>query len=94
LFPGSQDGGSRAAVLYSILAGAKRDRIEPWVYVRDLLIRLHAEDSQLESMLPDRWLIEHPEATLQHRLEEARTRAAKTSERRKHRRKQLGKKRC
>jgi hypothetical protein len=92
LFLGSQDGGSRAAVLYSILAGAKRHRIEPWVYMRDLLIRLHAEDSQLESMLPDRWAIEHPEATLQHRLDESRARAAKKSERRKHRRKMRGKK--
>ncbi len=92
LFLGSQEGGSRAAVLYSILAGAKRHRIEPWVYVRDLLIRLHAEDSKLESMLPDRWAIEHPEAILQHRLEESRAKAAKKSERRKHRRKMRGKK--
>jgi hypothetical protein len=43
-------------------------------------------------MLPDRWAIEHPEAILQHRLEESRAKAAKKSERRKHRRKMGGKK--
>ena len=42
-------------MLYTILAGAKRHRIEPWAYVKDLLVRLHAEDLRLEDMLPDRW---------------------------------------
>ncbi|MGB2855499.1 MAG: IS66 family transposase, partial [Dehalococcoidia bacterium] len=35
LFLGSEAAGPRAAVLYTILAGAKRHRIEPWAYVRD-----------------------------------------------------------
>ena len=42
LFLGSEAAGPRAAVLCTILAGAKRHRIEPWSYVRDLLLRLHA----------------------------------------------------
>ncbi len=41
LFLGSRAAGPRAAVLYTILAGAKRHRIEPWAYVRELLMRLH-----------------------------------------------------
>ena len=76
----------RAAVLYTILAGAKRHRIEPWGYVRDLLLRLNAEDPRLEEMLPDRWAAAHPEAILNHRLEESRTRAVRTRARRAHRR--------
>ena len=48
LFLGSETAGPRAAVLYTILAGAKRHRIEPWAYVRDLLLRLHADDTCLE----------------------------------------------
>ena len=44
LFLGSEAAGPRAAVLYTILAGAKRHRIEPWAYVRDILLRLHADD--------------------------------------------------
>jgi hypothetical protein len=86
LFLGSEAAGPRAAVLYTILAGAKRHRIEPWAYVRDLLLRLHAEDLRLEEMLPDRWAAAHPEAILTHRLEESRTKAARTRRRRAHRR--------
>ena len=86
LFLGNQAAGPRAAVLYTILAGAKRHHIEPWVYVRDLLIRLHADDVRLEEMLPDRWAAAHPEAILDHRVEESRERAARTQVRRAYRR--------
>jgi transposase len=86
LFLGSEAAGPRAAVLCTILAGAKRHRIEPWCYVRDLLLRLHAEDPRLEEMLPDRWAAAHPEAILTHRLDESRARAARTRARRAHRR--------
>ncbi len=86
LFLGSEAAGPRAAVLYTILAGAKRHRIEPWAYVRDLLLRLNADDPNLEEMLPDRWAAAHPEAILTHRLEESRTRATRTRARRAHRR--------
>ncbi len=86
LFLGSEAAGPRAAVLSTILAGAKRHRIEPWCYVRDLLLRLHADDLRLEEMLPDRWAAAHPEAILTHRLEESRAKAARTQRRRAHRR--------
>ena len=82
LFLGSENAGPRAAVLYTILAGAKRHRIEPWAYVRELLVRLHAEDSQIEELLPDRWSAAHPEFILAHRLEESRTKAAAKRDRR------------
>jgi transposase len=86
LFLGSEAAGPRAAVLYTILAGAKRHRIEPWAYVRDLLLRLHGDDPRLEEMLPDRWAAAHPKAILTHRLDESRARAARTRARRAHRR--------
>jgi transposase len=86
LFLGSEAAGPRAAVLYTILAGAKRHRIEPWTYVRELLLRSHADDLCLEEMLPDRWAAAHPEAILTHRLEESRDRADRTRRRRAHRR--------
>jgi transposase len=86
LFLGSEAAGPRAAVLYTILAGAKRHRIEPWCYVRELLLRLNADDPRVEEMLPDRWAAAHPEAILTHRLEESRARAARTRRRRAHRR--------
>jgi len=86
LFLGSEAAGPRAAVLCTILAGAKRHRLELWCYVRDLLLRLHADDPRLDEMLPDRWAAAHPEAILTHRLDESRTRAARTRARRAHRR--------
>ena len=73
-------------MLYTILAGAKRHRIEPWAYVYDLLVRLHADDLRLEEMLPDRWAAAHPDAILNHRLDESHTRAIRTRARRAHRR--------
>jgi transposase len=86
LFLGSENAGPRAAVLCTILAGAKRHRIEPWSYVRELLLRLHADDTRLEEMLPDRWAAAHPEAVLTHRLDESRAKATRTRARRAHRR--------
>jgi hypothetical protein len=73
-------------VLYTILAGAKRHRIEPWTYLYGLLLRLHADDARLEEMLPDRWAAAHPESILTHRLAESGDRAARTRRRRAHRR--------
>jgi transposase len=86
LFLGSEAAGPRAAVLYTILAGAKRHRIEPWAYVRELLLRLHADDPRLEEMLPDRWAAQHPEAVLTYRLDESRRKAAVRRDRRGRRR--------
>ena len=86
LFLGSEAAGPRAAVLYTIMAGAKRHQIEPWAYIRDVLLRLHADDQKLEELLPDRWAAAHPEAILYHRLEESRAKAVRTRARRAHRR--------
>jgi transposase len=86
LFLGSEFAGPRAAVLCTILAGAKRHRIEPWGYLRELLLRLHADDSRLDEMLPDRWAAAHPKAVLTYRLDESRAKAAHTRARRAHRR--------
>ena len=84
LFLGSEQAGPRAAVLFTILAGAKRHRIEPWAYLRELLLRLHDDDPRLDEMLPDRWATQHPEAVLTYRLEESRRKAAARSTRRRH----------
>ncbi len=85
LFIGGPQAGPRAAVLYSILHSAKRHHIEPWAYLQDLLLRLHGDDDQLDDMLPDRWIVEHPRCKLDHRLEEQRRKAAAAKARRQHR---------
>jgi transposase len=85
-FLGSAAAGPRAAVLFTILAGAKRHRLEPWAYLRDVLLRLSVGEADLESLLPDRWAASHPEHVLKHRLDESRRKAARRQEARKGRR--------
>jgi transposase len=85
-FLGSEPAGPRAATLFTILAGAKRHRLEPWAYLRDVILRLCAGEPDLEVLLPDRWAASHPECVLEHRLEESRRSAARTKDVRKHRR--------
>jgi transposase len=85
-FLGSADAGPRAAVLFTILAGAKRHRLEPWAYLRDVLLHVSAGETDLEPLLPDRWAANHPEHVLQHRLDESRRKAARQKEARQRRR--------
>ena len=85
-FLGSEAAGPRAAVLFTILAGAKRHRLEPWAYLRDVLLRLSAGETDLEALLPDRWAASHPEHVLAHRLDESRRKAARQQEARQRRR--------
>jgi hypothetical protein len=85
-FLGSEAAGPRAAVLFTILAGAKRHRLEPWVYLRDVVLRLSAGETDLEALLPDRWAASHPEHVLTYRLDESRRKAARQQAERKGRR--------
>ena len=56
LFAGSPRGGRTAAVLFTLLAGAKRHELEPWRYLRDVIVRLtDLGPGQLVSLLPDHW---------------------------------------
>jgi transposase len=86
LFLGAAEAGERAAVLFTVLAGAKRHRLEPWTYVSELLLRLHADDERLDQMLPDAYATAHPEAVLDYRLDEQRRKAAAVRQRRARRR--------
>ena len=60
LFFGNDRGGRAAAVHFSLLASCKRHGHDPWVYLRDVLIRLPAmppgaSDEELLALLPHRW---------------------------------------
>jgi len=87
LFLGHVDAGPRAAVLSTIMAGAKRHRLEPWAYVKDVLMTLSVDPDRVEDLLPDRWGRSHPEHVLTHRLEESRERARRRDAKRADRRK-------
>ncbi len=62
LFFGSDEGGRAAAVLYSLMASAKVNQVEPFAYVRDLVDTFSKESApDLTRLLPNRWLATHPE---------------------------------
>jgi hypothetical protein len=86
LFFGSDRGGETAAILMSVLASAKRHGIEPFAYVRELLIALSAADVDRRSLLPDIWIAAHPEHFLQYRRDEAEAAACARKRRREKRR--------
>lgn len=63
LFLGSDNGGAAAAIVYSIMASAKANQVEPFAYVRDLLVRFSDKPSEaLSDLLPDQWLKTHAES--------------------------------
>ena len=88
MFLGSVEAGPRAAALSTIIAGAKRHRIEPWAYLHDVILQLSVEASaeSVAKLLPDRWALAHPEHMLHHRLEESREKARRRDQRRARRR--------
>ncbi len=56
LFAGSDEGGRRAAILYSVIESAKRNGVEPLAYLTDLLARIATHPARrLEELLPDQW---------------------------------------
>lgn len=64
LFVGSRLGGERAAVLFTLIASAKANQVEPYAWLRDVFTRLPsidpADTESLDELLPDRWLKAHP----------------------------------
>jgi transposase len=63
LFLGSDNGGKTAAILYSIMASAKANHVEPFANVQKLLCQLSGCSPPAVAMLvPDAWLAAHPES--------------------------------
>ena len=87
LFFGNPQGGETAATLFTLTKSCNRHRIDPLAYLRDVYTRLPTTpESELESLLPDRWIQEHPQHLLQQRVHEAQQRAQRTRTRRAQRR--------
>jgi transposase len=56
LFAGSHNGAGRAADLYTIMANAKLQGVEPFYYLRDILTRISDHPhKKLEQLLPKNW---------------------------------------
>ncbi|MBS2005350.1 MAG: IS66 family transposase, partial [Cyanobacteria bacterium SZAS LIN-5] len=57
LFAGSEHGGQTAAIILSIIESCKRNGINGFEYMKDVLTRFpSAKTSQVDDFLPDRWL--------------------------------------
>ena len=57
LFFGSERGGRAAAIIYSVIASARRHDLNVWEYLGDILRRLaDLKPGELERLLPDVWL--------------------------------------
>ena len=58
LFVGSEHGGRRAAILYSLIRTCERHHINAWEYLRDVLVRIATHPaSQIDALLPHRWTL-------------------------------------
>lgn len=58
LFVGSEHGGRRAAILYSLIRTCERHQINAWDYLRDVLVRISTHPArQIDTLLPHRWTL-------------------------------------
>ena len=64
LFFGSPRGGRASAIIYSIIASARRHGLDVWQYLGDILHRLaDLKPGELERLLPDVWQQDQTPAT-------------------------------
>ena len=75
MFIGSVAAGYRAANLMSLVSSAARNDLDVFLYVKDVLDRLLAGETNYDTLRPDVWKQSHPEAIRIYRQEERRSRA-------------------
>jgi transposase len=75
MFIGSVAAGYRAADLMTLVSSAARNDLDVFMYVKDVLDRLLAGESNYDVLRPDVWRQSHPEAIRIYRQEERRSRA-------------------
>jgi len=75
MFNGSVAAGSLAADLMSLVSSAHRNDLDVFVYVKDVLDRLLAGETNYDTLRPDVWKQTHPEAIRIYRVEERQARA-------------------
>jgi hypothetical protein len=75
LFVGNVAAGERSARLMTLVSSAKRHQLDIWKYLKDVLDRLLAGETDYTKLLPNVWKMEHPEAVRVYREEESRYKA-------------------
>ncbi len=82
LFIGSVAAGERAADFLTLVSSALRNDLDVWAYLKDVLDRLLAGETDYAALRPDTWRREHPEAIREYRVAERRDRADRKQHRR------------
>jgi len=75
LFTGSVAAGERCADFFTRVTSAVRNDLDVWAYLKDVLDRLLAGETDYHPLRPDIWATEHPEAIRQYRVQERRYKA-------------------
>lgn len=87
LFVGNHKAGETAAKLFTLTKTCNRLHLDPFAYLKDVYARLPTlSEAELPSLLPDRWLKDHPQHILPKRVQEAIDRALRAREQRAERR--------
>lgn len=56
LFAGSDEGGRRAAIIYTLVLSCRKNGINPWAYLRDVLLRVSRQPvSRVGELMPRNW---------------------------------------
>lgn len=87
LFVGSAVAGDVAATMYTLVTSASRHNLDQWAYLNDVLRRISGGETDLDSLLPDRWAAAHPDSIRTYRQAEQAARREQTKQRRARRRK-------
>jgi hypothetical protein len=82
LFIGSVPAGERAADFLTLVSSAWRNDLDVWAYIKDVLDRLLAGETDYAALRPDSWRQTHPEAIREYRVTERRDRADRKQYRR------------
>ena len=82
LFIGSVAAGKRAADLLTLASSALRNDLDVWAYIKDVLDRLLAGETDYAALRPDVWRLTHPESIRKYRITERRDRADRKQYRR------------
>ncbi len=72
LFVANVESGERVARLMSIVSSCQASQPRRWKYLKDVLDRVLAGETDYSKLLPDVWKREHPEAVRVYREEESR----------------------
>ena len=82
IFIGSVAAGERAADFFTLVSSALRNDLDVWAYLKDILDRLLAGETNMAELRPDVWRATHPESIRAYRVEERRDRAERKQYRR------------